>query len=62
MDYTKGVRASAFTPLILFLEIPMVTLPSDPQIENTMEIAVMIEARDGKAVVMTWLNPAALAA
>lgn len=33
----------------------------DPQIENTLEIAVMIEEIGGKAVVITWTNATALA-
>jgi hypothetical protein len=33
----------------------------DPQIENTLEIARMIEEIGGKAVVITWTNAAALA-
>jgi electron transfer flavoprotein alpha/beta subunit len=35
---------------------------NDPQVENAMEVAVMIEEIGGEVAVITWMNPAALAA
>jgi hypothetical protein len=37
------------------------TSENDPQLQNTVEIAVMLEALGGTAEVLTWATPAALA-
>ena len=62
IDYTKGGEGKCLhPPLFFFLEIHMVTPPSDPQLENVREIALMLEEIGGKVEVLAWASPAALA-